>query len=79
MEVKKSDHRTQLILKVDQLDSDIQKERMGSTILAPLETAMQIVDQVLQANRTSESLKEFREQVGQEDSPWTLEDGLLLY
>ena len=48
-------------------------------MVAPIEPELHIVDRVLQANRTSPSLEEYREKAGEEGSPWTLEDGLLLY
>jgi hypothetical protein len=95
--------RTQILLKADRLDRELQEERQGlaalsptgspehafetenkrvktePATLAPIEPAIQIVDRVLQANRASESLNELREESKKEDSPWTMDDGLLLY
>jgi hypothetical protein len=71
--------QTQILLKVDQLNSKIQEEQQVPVVLAPIELAIHIVDRVLRANRSSKSLTTLREEAQVEGSPWTMEDGLLLY
>jgi Integrase zinc binding domain/Integrase core domain len=86
-------HRLQILLKPEAIDEQIQQERLRAEPIsiapiepepisvAPIDPELQIVDQVLQANRTSSSLDEYRKEAeaGKEGSPWTLEDGLLSY
>jgi hypothetical protein len=48
-------------------------------VLAPIKPIIYIIDRVLQANRSSKSLTTLREEAQVEGSPWTMEDGLLLY
>jgi hypothetical protein len=41
---------------------------------------LNLIDRIKQANRTHESLEEFRQEaLGEQDSKWTLEEGLLLH
>ena len=76
-------HRMQILLKPECLDEsvkqDLQPALMSAPELAPVEPDIHIVDEVLRANRTSRSLDELRLEVAKKDSPWSLEDGLLLH
>ena len=70
-------HRMQILLKSECLEEEINRDLQAT--LAPVEPEIRIVDEVLQANRTSRSLDEFRKEAAEENSPWTMENGLLLY
>ena len=47
--------------------------------MAFLDSTLQVVDEILQANRSSASLENHRQSAQTEDNKWRLEDGLLLY
>jgi transposase InsO family protein len=63
--------RTQVLLKPERLAPEIE--------ISSLESDIHIVDQVLELNRSSSILEKYREQADEGDSPYTLEDNLLLY
>jgi hypothetical protein len=60
-------------LKPECLEEEINRDLQAT--LAPVEPKIRIVDEVLQANRTSRSLDEFRKEAVEEDLPWTMENG----
>jgi hypothetical protein len=72
-DAKKEEGRMQLLLKPKNLDPQIQAE------LAPIKSVIPIPEQIRGLNRTAASLKTFRSKVNKENSPWSLEDRLLLY
>ena len=48
--------------------------------LSPIENkSLDLIDRILTANRTSESLTEFRKKATEEQTDWQLRDGLILY
>lgn len=70
---KKEKERTQALLKPENVDPQIRAE------LAPVEPVASVADEVANLNRTATSLERFRAEADKEDSPWTVEDGLLLH
>jgi transposase InsO family protein len=71
-----AENRTQTLLKAEHLDPQIIRELQ----LAPIENeSLDLVDRILTANRTSESLTEFRKMVNEGQTDWQLRDGLILY
>jgi transposase InsO family protein len=78
-------HRTQVLLKQDQLDSRILQELhipRQDTQVAPIELpdSLELVDRILQANRTSESLATLRLRAADpEQEDWQIKDGLLYF
>ncbi|HEV7235588.1 MAG TPA: DDE-type integrase/transposase/recombinase, partial [Ktedonobacteraceae bacterium] len=81
--VTRDEHRMQIMLKPEHLDDrikhEVQPRREKQATIAPLELELLLTDQLLQTNRASPSLEENRQSAGRTNSPWTLEDGLLLY
>ena len=83
----KSSLRTQTLLKPEQVDPRIQLELATDQALCALEldASFNLVDNLLQTNRSSESLKDLREEAlltaVNEDpaNKWKLENGLLMY
>jgi transposase InsO family protein len=74
-----AESRKQILLKADDLDPRIIRE-LQQIELAPVENeSLDLIDRILTANRTSESLAEFRKKVTEEQSDWQLRDGLILY
>src|SRR5208282_861037 len=75
--------RTQALLRPEQLDPQIQAElasKVQDTEICLINTAdMDLIDELLQANRTSTSLQEHREKTKDSNSNWTLENGLLKF
>jgi hypothetical protein len=71
-----AEFRTQALLKADNLDPRIIRELQ----LTPIENeSLDLIDRILTANRTSESLAEFREKAAEEQTDWQLRDGLILH
>jgi len=88
----KRDHRLQTLLKADQLDPRVLAEALPPRDLAPtasllpetvslsdLEVPLDLVDQLLTANRNSLLLRIEREAAERGDQDWSLESGLLLW
>ncbi|ODM22623.1 hypothetical protein SI65_00212 [Aspergillus cristatus] len=71
---KKDDYCWQILLKPESIE---QPEGTHQTINT-LEPALQVVDQVLSANRNSTTAEEHREKAQAGVDDWTLQDGLLL-
>jgi transposase InsO family protein len=77
--------RTQALLRPEQLDPQIQAELASrvqnqDTEICLVDAAdMDLIDELLQANRTSTSLQEHREKTKDSNSSWTLENGLLKF
>jgi hypothetical protein len=70
-------HRTQALLKPDYLEKGVALEPL---ILAPIDPSLEIIDRVLCANTTSETLEEYHEQAYNDNEEiWTLEEDKLLY
>ena len=68
--------RTQTLLKPERLDEQIQQE----LLVAPLDTqSLDLMDRILTANRTSESLTEGCEKAAHKETEWELQNGLLRY
>jgi len=63
----------QTLLKPENLDPRIRAE------LAPVDPTISILDEVTNLNRTAASLESLRADANKEDSPYTVENGLLLY
>ena len=77
----KTEHRTRALLQPDQLDTRILEELDGeeSSEIAALES-FDLVDRLLTANRTAESLETLRNRArNSERDDLVLEDGLLLF
>ena len=87
----KEKNRTETLLSPENIDPRI-LEDLGIDLIsdislispvepeAEVEPPIQLVDRILQANRELESLQALRTKaLGDEDSEFTLEDGLLLY
>ena len=76
-----AESRTQTLLKPEYLDPRIVQElQLPETQLAPLDSApLDLIDRILQANRTSESLAEYRRKATDRQQGWQLQDGLLQY
>src|SRR5262249_9518683 len=84
-EEKTGDHRVQVLLKSECLDpqileelEELRPEALASVLLAPIDTSMAIIDQILQANRSATSLEKHRSEAASSDD-WTMENGLLLF
>lgn len=83
----KTEYRTRAILSQDQIDPKVLQDlgiEVNEVDLAPVEEQQMdeplgLIDRILRANRTSESLEALRAQAEAEDPEITLEDGLLLY
>ena len=79
--------RTQALLRPEQLDPRIQAELInkawGTEIYLIEPADMDLIDELLQANRTAPALQEYREKAKATmtavNNPWTLENGLLKY
>jgi hypothetical protein len=73
--------RTQTLLQPEHLDPRIRKElstKSSSAEICPIDpTEFDLIDELLQANRTDPSLQEYREKAKDATSPWSLENGLL--
>jgi transposase InsO family protein len=71
-----AEFRTQTLLKSGNLDPQVVQELH----LAPIEDEnLDLIDRILRANRTSETLAEFRNKASQEgEENWQLQDGLIL-
>src|SRR5271156_6569150 len=78
--------RTQALLRPEQLDPRIQAELASEaqdqdTEICPIDAAdIDLIDELLQANRTAQTLQEHREKAlitTVNRNPWTLENGLL--
>lgn len=67
---KKDEYRQQILLKPESIERSVH--------MNALEPTLQIVDQVLKANRDSPTAEEHREKARGEKDGWTLQDGLLL-
>ena len=80
----KADFRTRALLRPDQLDPRVLEELSNSTELAAIEISklsepLGLIDRLLAANRTTESLEALRAQARLGDEDLKIEDGLLLY
>ena len=81
----KAQHRTRALLRPEQLDTRIIEELSSDqNELAPIEgefldEPMGLIDRILTANRTAESLKALRDQALKGDPNLEMEEGLLLY
>ena len=77
--------RTQALLRPEQLDPRIQagliNEAWGTEIYLIEAADMDLIDELLQTNRTAPTLQEYREKaaITAVNRPWTLENGLLKY
>jgi len=73
----KTASRAQIVLKAENIDPRITRELQ----LAPIENeSLDLIDRILRANRTSETLAEYREKASEEgEENWQLRDGLILY
>ena len=75
--------RTQALLQTENLDPRILEELSTDhpnpdVEICPIEASeLDLIDELLQTNRTSASLQEFREDAEQKVGQWTLENGLL--
>ena len=75
--------RTQALLRTENLDPQILEELSTDhpdpdVEICPIEAPeLDLIDELLQANRTSASLQEFREDAERKVGQWTLENGLL--
>ena len=82
-EALKKEHRDQVMLPAETLSPRVQEE-LAKAALAPVEPPQEaepllLIDRILQANRSSPSLQELRDQAMDDDqSTYTLKDGLLL-
>jgi transposase InsO family protein len=71
-----AESRTQTLLKSENLEPRIIRELQ----LAPIEEeSIDLIDRILRANRTSETLAEYREKASEDGENWRLRDGLVLY
>lgn len=70
---KKDEYRQQILLKPDSVEKPLET----GAVVGALEPTLQIVDQLLKANRES-AVEEYREKAQKELDGWTLQDGLLL-
>src|SRR6266568_3700306 len=72
---------TQTLLQLKHLNPQIQAElntEPSDTEICPIDaTELDLIDKLLQANRTAASLQEYREKAKDVASPWSLENGLL--
>lgn len=69
-------HRFQILLKPDSLEPQVHRE----VSLSPINPQIHIVDRILQMNRESPELEEYRTKAKtDQDGPWELRDGLLLW
>lgn len=66
---RKDEYRQQILLKPENVEAPIQ--------VSVLEHALQIVDQILKANRET-TAEEYRKKAQEGVDDWTLQDGLLL-
>ena len=75
--------RTQTLLGPEKLDPRILEELdtdvTALEILAIEALDMDLIDNLLQTNRTSPSLQEYRKQAEQDINPWAIDNGLLKY
>src|SRR5208282_3751563 len=76
--------RTQTLLKSENLDPRIVSELPEASRISSVETPdrdFDLIDSLLQANRTNEALQEYRDkaQLPDQGNDWTLENGLLTY
>ena len=73
----------QILLKPESMDMDVKQDiptgHSSVPVLARLDPELNVVNQVLAANRTALSLNRHREKTGEENAPWSLVDGLLLF
>ena len=78
-QVDRQDHRMQIFLKPDNVDSKVQADL--TTEIKPVDPEVHIIDQVLRSNRESPVLEAEREHCrnNPSDEDWNLTDGLLLY
>lgn len=76
-----TESRMQTLLKTENLDLQIVRELQSPNVqLALLDSApLDLIDRILLANRTSESLKEFRQKASKRHQDWQLHNGLLRY
>jgi hypothetical protein len=71
--------RTQALLQTENLDPRILEELSTEDVeICPIKVLdLDLIDELLQANRTSASLQELQEDAEQDVGHWTLENGLL--
>jgi hypothetical protein len=73
--------RTQTLLRPEHLDPRIQAELStdpSGAEMYPIDpSGLDLIDELLQTNRTAPSLQEYREKAKNVTSPWSLENGLL--
>ena len=73
--------RTQTLLRPEHLDPRIQAELftdpVGAEICSVDSSNLDLIDELLQANRTAPSLQEYRKKAEDDNSKWILENGLL--
>src|ERR1700738_378118 len=75
----KSSLRTQTLLKPEQVDPRIQLELTTDQALCALEVnaSLDLIDDLLQANRTSETLQDLRQKAQDSTDSWDIDNGLL--
>ena len=71
---KKDEYRKQILLKPDSVEQPLE---LNGTEVNTLDLDLQVVDQILKANRES-AAKEYREKAREGADDWNLQDGLLL-
>ncbi|KAL1979106.1 hypothetical protein VTN96DRAFT_6844 [Rasamsonia emersonii] len=76
---ERESYRTRVLLKPEWLEEGVLPEEIAAANLSPVEQPLHIVDRVLQANRESPTLEDFRERAQQNVEGWKLADGVLTY
>jgi enoyl-CoA hydratase/carnithine racemase len=72
--------RPEALNKADQTQTLLKADRLAEGIeIAPLDSAVHIVDRVVELNQKSSSLERYREKADEGNSSYTLRDNLLLY
>lgn len=70
-----NEHKMQLMLPSDVLDDKVKSDLE----LAPIDTEISVMDDIIQANRLHKSLEDKRQRAANGDSNWQLIDGLLTF
>ena len=73
--------REQTLLPRECLDSEILTElgEREQEVIVSIDQDLELMDKLLQENRTDPKLESYREKAKSENDDWTLEDGLVLY
>jgi hypothetical protein len=71
----------QTLLPRECLDSEIPTEldEREQEVIASMDQDLELMDKLLQGNRTDPKLESYREKAKSESEDWTLENGLVLY